>query len=379
MSIDFKVTHKSTENQARLGVLKTPHGALPTPVFMPVGTAGTVKGVTPDMLRAVGASIVLANTYHLYLRPGDEVVAALGGVHRFSAYGGPMLTDSGGFQVFSLARLRKITEKGVDFRSHLDGSPHFIGPEESIGIQNRLGADIIMAFDYFPSYPCEYGDARESVELTTRWARRSLQAHTNSEQALFGIVQGAVWEDLRRQSAEELVPLDFPGYAIGGLSVGEPKRDLYRMVQATAQLLPEDKPRYLMGVGSPEDIVQAVSQGVDMFDCVLPTRNARHGTFFTAQGRLQIRNARYAEDPHPLEAGCDCYTCQGFSRAYLRHLFKANELLGYTLASIHNLRYFIRLMGEIRQAIAGGWFEELGRTVAGAYPQTEDLTAKCRR
>ena len=379
MSIQFNVTHTCSETRARLGVLRTPHGTVFTPVFMPVGTAGTVKGVTPRMLHELGTSVVLANTYHLYLRPGDGIVAKLGGIHRFSGYPGPMLTDSGGFQVFSLARLRKVTEAGVEFRSHLDGSRHFIGPEESIGIQNRLGADIIMAFDFFPPYPCSYQEALESVELTSRWAQRSAGAHACAKQGLFGIVQGSVWEDLRHQSVAQLKELDLPGYAIGGLSVGEPKGELYRMVRATAPLLPADKPRYLMGVGSPEDIVEAVAQGVDMFDCVLPTRNARHGTFFTGNGRMQIRNARYAEDPRPLEPDCDCYTCQTFTRAYLRHLFKSNELLGYTLASIHNLRFFLRLMQRAREAISRGRFEAMRRAVAQAYPLAEDLTGECRR
>lgn len=336
---------------------------------MPVGTQGTVKSVTPRMLAEVGASVVLANTYHLYLRPGPDVVEAAGGLHQFMAWPGPMLTDSGGFQVFSLSKLRRVTGEGVLFRSHIDGSQHFLGPEESMAIQNRLGADIIMAFDFFPPYPCERADAIQSVERTAAWARRCRMAHQRPDQALFGIVQGSVWEDLRRESASGLVELDFPGYAIGGLSVGEPKSAMYDMVAATAPCLPYDRPRYLMGVGSPEDVVEAVRYGVDMFDCVLPTRNARHGTLLTFNGSLQVRRAEHARDQGPLEEGCDCYTCTTFGRSYLRHLFKANELLGLTLATVHNLRFFFRLMEKIQLAIAGGTLDALAGHFREVYPE----------
>jgi len=336
-------------------------------VFMPVGTQGTVKGMTPRQLAEAGASMLLANTYHLYLRPGPEVIEEAGGLHRFAAWPGPLLTDSGGFQVFSLANLRKVTEHGVRFRSHIDGSEHFLGPEESVLIQNRLGADIIMAFDFFPAYPCQRGEAARSVELTTAWARRCRAAHGREDQALFGIVQGAVWEDLRKESARGLVELDFPGYAIGGLSVGEPKPAMYEMVATTTPHLPWDRPRYLMGVGSPEDVVEAVRHGVDMFDCVLPTRNARHGTILTFHGSLQVRKAGLARDPGPLEEGCDCYTCASFSRSYLRHLFKTGELLGMTLATIHNLRFMFRLMERVQLAIAGDGLENLAAQLREAY------------
>lgn len=366
-ALEFSITQRSARDQARLGILKTPHGQVTTPVFMPVGTQGTVKGMTPRLLAEVGASVLLANTYHLYLRPGPEVVELHGGLHQFTTWPGPLLTDSGGFQVFSLAHLRRVTGQGVSFRSHIDGSEHFLGPEESVVIQNRLGADIIMAFDFFPPYPCERVEAARSVELTTDWARRSRAVHGREDQALFGIVQGAVWEELRSESARQLVELDFPGYAIGGLSVGEPKHAMYDMVAATTPHLPYERPRYLMGVGSPEDVVEAVRHGVDMFDCVLPTRNARHGTLLTFQGSLQVRRAGLARELGPLEEGCDCYTCTTFSRSYLRHLFKAGELLGMTLATIHNLRFFFRLMERIQLAIASDGLEQLAGELGQAY------------
>lgn len=337
---------------------------------MPVGTQATVKAMTPHELEEVGAEIILSNTYHLYLRPGSDLVAAAGGLHRFMAWNRPILTDSGGYQVFSLGDLREISEEGVAFRSHLDGSRHFISPERSIEIQNALGADIIMAFDECAPYPADRDYTRKSMELTSRWARRCLAAHSREDQALFGIVQGGMYKDLRRQSAEELVSLDFPGYGIGGLSVGEPPELMLEMLEATVPYLPAEKPRYLMGVGSPDFLLAGVERGIDMFDCVLPTRIARHGTVFTRDGRLTIRNAVYARDFRPLEPGCDCYTCRHFTRAYIRHLIKAGEILGVRLTTIHNVRFLIRLMEEIRQNVAADTLprfrEEFLRRYSGA-------------
>lgn len=358
---------------ARLGRVSTPHGEFETPVFMPVGTQATVKTVTPDELESVGAGIILSNTYHLYLRPGHELVARAGGLHRFMNWERPILTDSGGFQVFSLSSLRTLTEDGVMFRSHLDGSRHMFTPEKAIEIQNALGADIIMAFDECSPYPCDWETARAGVERTTRWAERCLTAHRRDNQALFGIVQGSVYPDLRARSASELVKLNFPGYAIGGLSVGEPKDVLLDVLTQTVPMLPEDRPRYLMGVGSPDFLVEGVFRGIDMFDCVLPTRAARHGTAYTPSGKMNLRNARYANDLAPLEAECDCYTCRTFSRAYLRHLYKAEELLVLRLVTIHNLRYLSRLMEELRQAIRQdrlaefrrGFYEKINTIIKG--------------
>ncbi len=352
MGIEFHILHKDKYTHARVGILKTEHGSFETPVFMPVGTYGCVKSVSPDDLIETGTKIILANTYHLYLRPGHKLIEELGGLHRFMNWNRPILTDSGGFQVFSLAKLRKITDEGVLFQSHLDGSKHFIRPEDSISIQKSLGSDIIMAFDECAPYPAEKSYIEKSVQRTTEWAKRCLDAlKGNRKQAIFGIVQGGVYMDMREKSAKELVQMDFDGYAIGGLSVGEEKEIRNKIIAETVPLLPEDKPVYLMGVGKPEDIVDAVIAGVDMFDCVIPTRNARNGTLFTKHGKIAIKNARYSKDERPIDEECGCYTCKNFSRAYLRHLFVTKELLVYRLNTIHNLFYYQDLMREIRKAI----------------------------
>lgn len=318
---------------------------------MPVGTQASVKAVSPEDLTDAGVRIILANTYHLYLRPGHQVIGRLGGLHRFMNWAWPILTDSGGFQVYSLTPLRTLTDQGVTFRSHIDGSTHFIGPEEAIDIQEALGADIIMAFDECAPYPAEYAYVQRSVRLTTDWARRSLERKKRGDQALFGIVQGGMYSDLREISARELVTMGFDGYALGGLSVGEDRATRERVIQETVPFLPGDRPVYLMGVGTPEDIVEAVGLGVDMFDCVMPTRNARNGTLFTTAGRMTIKNARYAQDERPVDSACSCYTCANYSRAYLRHLFMAREILSYRLNTIHNLAYYSRLMADLRAAI----------------------------
>jgi queuine tRNA-ribosyltransferase len=327
-------------------------------VFMPVGTQGTVKALSPEDLKQAGVKIILSNTYHLYLRPGHETIRKLGGLHSFMGWEGPILTDSGGFQIYSLAKLRTLSEEGASFQSHLDGSHHFIGPRDAMTVQQALGADIIMAFDECAPYPAEYEYVRNSVRLTSRWAAECIEAKEDKTQALFGIIQGGMYHDLREQSARELVAMDFDGYALGGLSVGEDKDTRERVTRETVPFIPENKPVYLMGVGKPEDILDAVGSGVDMFDCVLPTRNARNGSLFTKQGRLAIKNACYAEDDRPVDESCDCYTCSRFSRAYLRHLFMAKELLAYRLNTIHNLYYYTTFMAQIRQAIREGRFAE---------------------
>ena len=367
MSFRFQIDAR--DGVARAGRFFTPHGEVQTPVFMPVGTLATVKGVPQETLEELGVKILLNNTYHLYLRPGMETIRRLGGVQKFMAWDRPILTDSGGFQVFSLSDLRKVTEEGVAFRSHLDGSSHFFSPESSIAAQIGLGADIIMAFDECTEHPAEYARTHDSMEMTLRWARRSkdyFEAHKqevpwfakrgDQTQALFGIVQGGMFPDLRRESALRTVEMDFPGYAIGGLSVGEPRAMTYEMVDAAIRLLPEDKPRYLMGVGTPEEIVHYVAAGVDMMDCVLPTRAARHGLLFTSEGRLTIKNARFANDEGPLDPNCRCKVCARYSRAYLRHLYASNELLAQVLNTIHNLAHYIDTMRRVRQAIILGDF-----------------------
>lgn len=351
---DFTVESLCAGTAARAGLLSTPHGLVHTPVFMPVGTQATVKTLSPDELRELGAECILSNTYHLHLRPGSEVIARLGGLHRFMGWDRAILTDSGGFQLFSLAHLRKIDEEGVRFRSHLDGSEQFFSPERVMQIEEELGADVIMAFDECAPYPSDREYVVQAMERTHRWAERCKIAHTRNDQALFGIVQGGVYPELRRESAAFLADLDFKGYGIGGLSVGEPKEIMYSVLEETVQAMPIDKPRYLMGVGSPEDLLEAVARGVDMFDSVLPTRIARNGALFTREGRLNIRNARYLEDSAPVEEGCGCYACRNFSRAYLRHLVKADEILGLRLTTIHNLHFLVRLMREIREAILAG-------------------------
>ncbi|RJP50550.1 MAG: tRNA guanosine(34) transglycosylase Tgt [Anaerolineaceae bacterium] len=350
----YKITARN--GRARTGTFSTPHGDLLTPVFAPVGTQATVKTLTPEDLKGINASLVLSNTYHLYLRPGDDLIAEFGGLHRFMKWPRPMLTDSGGFQVFSLAQTRKIDDEGVTFKSHIDGSTHYFTPERSIRIQENLGADIIMAFDEC-SDPNDHDYSRVAMERTHRWAERSLRAKRRADQALFAIVQGGVNADLRAESAKFIASLGTPGIAIGGLSVGETKDEMHAMLDVVTPLLPEDKPRYLMGVGTPEDLINGVARGVDIFDCVLPTRLARHHSAFAPEGRLNLMNAAFARDPNPIDETCDCYTCKTFSRAYLRHLIIAKELLAGTLLSIHNLRALIRLMESIRGYIADGTFE----------------------
>jgi len=352
VAIKFELIKKSKKSNARRGRLYTPHGVIETPVFMPVGTQATVKAIMHRDLYEMGTQIILANTYHLYLRPGIDVIKEAGGLHKFMNWQKPILTDSGGFQVFSLSKLRTITEDGVEFRSHIDGSRHFFTPEKVIEIQNILGSDIIMAFDECVPYPCDHEYAKWAVERTARWLKRCKAHHKNTEnQVLFGIVQGSTYKDLRIESAKRTVEEDLPGYAIGGLSVGEPKELMYEMIEVLHPLLPEDRPRYLMGVGTPDCLYESVIRGVDMFDCVFATRTARNGTVFTKEGRMIIKNAQYAKDFRPIEEDCDCYTCQNFTRAYLRHLIKAEEILGAILLSIHNVRFLLRFMEKLRKDI----------------------------
>ncbi len=348
-SVTYELLHECKQTGARRGVIHTPHGDIQTPVFMPVGTQATVKAMTPEELKEdVKAQIILANTYHLYLRPGHEIVKQAGGLHSFMNWEKPILTDSGGFQVFSLGDLRKITEDGVEFKSYLDGSKHFLSPEKVMKIENALGADIIMAFDECAPYPSTYEYTKNSMERTTRWAIRCKNAHKREDQALFGIIQGGFYKDLRKKSLEDLEILDFPGYAIGGISVGEPKEEFLSILNYTAPLMPKEKPRYLMGVGTPDYLIEAAMAGIDMCDCVLPTRIARNGTAMTWNGKVVIRNATYEKDFEPLDKECDCYTCKNYSRAYIRHLIKCNEILGIRLLSIHNLRFLTRLMERVR-------------------------------
>ena len=374
----FTLTH--SDGPARRGTITTPHGDIETPAFMPVGTQGAVKAMTARDLQDIGASIILGNTYHLYLRPGDALIARRGGLHRFTGWSRPMLTDSGGYQVFSLADRRKLTEEGVHFRSHLDGSAHLLTPEKAVDIQAHLGSDIAMVLDECPALPSTRDVLDQSLELTARWARRCrdrfLQlkegsaadvAPTNPGQAQFGIVQGGTFADLREKSAELTVSMGFEGYAIGGVSVGEPSDTMYMVAEQTAPLLPESQPRYLMGVGTPIDLVEAVARGIDMFDCVLPTRNARNGQLFTSEGPLNIKNARYAEDDGPADPACGCYTCRHFSRAYLRHLFTAGEMTGSTLNTLHNLSFYLDTMRRIREAIAFGKFENFRQDFHRTY------------
>jgi len=354
----MKFTLHKTDGLARRGTLQLAHGSVETPAFMPVGTYGSVKAMSPLELKEIGAHIVLGNTFHLWLRPGLEVIEAHGGLHRFMGWDGPILTDSGGFQVFSLGALRKITEEGVTFQSPVNGDKCFLSPEESMRIQKVLNSDIVMIFDECTPYPADERQAADSMRLSLRWAERSKQAHAGNSNALFGIVQGGMHEQLRDESLRELERIGFDGYAIGGLSVGEPKEDMLRILKHTAPQLPQDKPRYLMGVGTPEDLVDAVSQGIDMFDCVMPTRNARNGMMFTRHGDIKIKNAQYRMDTRPLDEQCGCYTCRNFSRAYLHHLHKLNEILGARLNTIHNLHYYQELMSGIRAAIAEEKFDE---------------------
>lgn len=351
-AVRYELIKTCKQSGARLGRLHTPHGVIETPIFMPVGTQATVKSMTPEELKEIEAQIILSNTYHLYLRPGHELIKKAGGLHKFMHWDRPILTDSGGFQVFSLGPLRKITEEGVEFRSHIDGSKHMLSPEKAMEIQNALGSDIMMAFDECAPYPADREYVKNSLERTTRWLQRCKDAHKNTEnQALFGIVQGGMYKDLREQSAKEVTAIDLPGYAVGGLSVGEPKELMYEVLDYTVPLLPEDKPRYLMGVGTPDILIEAAIRGIDMCDCVLPTRIARNGTAMTSQGKVVVRNATYAEDFTTLDPECDCYTCQNYTKAYIRHLIKTNEILGARLLSIHNLRFLLKLMEDVRQAI----------------------------
>jgi len=352
MAVKYELIKTCAQTGARLGRLHTPHGVIDTPTFMPVGTQASVKGMSPEELKTLGAQIILSNTYHLFLRPGHELVKEAGGLHKFMNWDRPILTDSGGFQVFSLSEMRKITEQGVEFRSHINGDKLSLTPESATQVQNALGADIMMAFDECPPYPAEYEYVKQSTERTSRWAERCLKAHGRpDDQALFGIVQGGMHKDLRKQSALDLTSLDFPGYAMGGLSVGEPKPLMYEMLEETIHLLPSNKPRYLMGVGSPDALLDGSIRGVDMFDCVLPTRIARNGTLMTSQGRMVVRNAKYSSDFGPLDPECTCYACQNYSRAYIRHLIKADEMFGLRLTTIHNLHFLVNLMAQVREAI----------------------------
>lgn len=371
--LTFELIKQDAGTGARRGVVHTPHGDIQTPIFMPVGTQATVKATTPRELEEVGAQIILSNTYHLHLRPGEALVKEAGGLHRFMSWNHPILTDSGGFQVFSLAGLRKIKEEGVSFQSHLDGSRLFIGPETSMQIQQDLGADIAMAFDVCSPYPCDHETARVNMERTHRWAQRCKEHHTREDQALFGIVQGAFYKDLRIESAKTLSDMDFIGYGIGGLSVGEPKPIMYEMLEEMMPYMPAHKPRYLMGVGTPDCLIEGVLRGIDMFDCVLATRIARNGTALTSAGRLVVRNAQYARDFGPIDPECDCYACTHFSRAYVRHLIKAGEITGGRLLSIHNLRFLIRLMERVRQAIAEDRFLDFRKEFYAKYDMSRNF------
>ena len=366
MPFDFTIS--ATDGPARLGRLETPHGPLETPVFAPVGTQATVKAMRPRDLRELGATLVLANTYHLYLRPGDELIRDLGGLHRFMAWNGPILTDSGGFQVFSLSDTRRIDDDGVTFKSHLDGSSHRFTPERSIAIQENLGADVIMMFDECPP-PNEYDYVKQSLGRTHAWAERCLAAKTRADQALFGIVQGGVFRDLRQQSAAFLMGLDLPGYAIGGLAVGESKAEMHAVLEWLHPVLPADRPRYLMGVGAPEDLVNGVLRGIDIFDCVLPTRIARNGAALVLGGRINLRNAQYTADPSPIDPTCACPTCATVSRAYLRHLVMANEILAHILLTTHNLHFLLRLMDDLRKAIRKGTLADFAGEFLSHYPE----------
>ena len=356
----FEIKAKCKDTMARRGVLKTAHGEVNTPIFMPVGTRGTVKAMTPDEMEELGAEIILGNTYHLFLKPGLDIIRKAGGLHKFSNWNKPILTDSGGFQVFSLASLRKMKKDGVEFASHIDGTKFFLGPKESMEIQRVLNSDIVMAFDECTPYPCSYEDAKESLEITLRWETQSRNEPLNDGQLRFGIVQGSTYEDLRKKSARDLVALDFDGYAIGGLSVGEPEEEMFKTLDWVVPELPEEKPHYLMGVGTPKQLVEAVARGVDMFDCVMPTRLARHGTAFIGKGEtLPVKAGRFKDDFTPVDPDCDCYCCRNFTRAYIRHLLNVGEITGMRLLSIHNLHYFINLMKRIRASIEEGTFAEL--------------------
>jgi queuine tRNA-ribosyltransferase len=368
----FRLVKTCPQTGARAGILTTPHGLVPTPVFIPVASQGTVKTLTPDDLKAIGVGIILSNTYHLYLRPGVEMIRQSGGLHRFMSWDGPLITDSGGFQIFSLAHMSRISDDGVLFRSHIDGSEHFLTPESVVKIQQELGADIIMPLDQCPPYSDDFQVIRQAMERTHLWAQRCRVMQQKQEQALFGIIQGGTFAQLRRESVEFITSLDFPGYAIGGLSVGEPKSLTYNTIEKTVPLLPGDKPRYLMGIGSPEDLVECVARGIDMFDSALPTRVARNGALFTREGRQNIRNAEFKNWARPIDEQCDCYTCKNFTAAYLHHLFKCEELLVYRLATIHNLRFVSKLMEEIRRSILEDTFTVFRDSFLANYQPTDE-------
>jgi len=356
----FTILKNAKGSYARRGIIETSHGIINTPIFMPVGTRATVKAMTPEELKELNAQIILGNTYHLYLRPGMEVIEAAGGLHKFMNWDRPILTDSGGYQVFSLTKLRKMRKDGVEFSSHIDGTRFFMGPKESMAIQKTLGSDIVMAFDECTPFPCEYKDAEKSLEITLRWAAVCKEQQLQPHQNLFGIVQGSVYRELRERSANELVKMDFPGYAVGGLSVGEPEEEMFKCLDWTTPLLPENKPRYLMGVGTAKQIVEGVARGIDMFDCVMPTRVARHGSAFVGTGgSIPIKAGRFSKDFTPIEDGCTCYTCKNYTKAYIRHLMNVGEILGMRLLTIHNLHYFLNLVNEIRNSIENETFEEL--------------------
>ena len=369
-AITYELVKADAKTGARAGIIHTPHGSFPTPIFMPVGTQASVKGVSPEELKELGAGIILSNTYHLFLRPGMELVREAGGLHKFMNWDRAILTDSGGFQVFSLGDLRKITEEGVTFRSHIDGSRKFLSPEVSRQVQMALGSDIVMAFDECVPYPADYDYAKQSTERTTRWAQRCKDTMTSEQQGLFGIVQGGMYKDLRTRSVQELVAMDFPGYAVGGLSVGEPKELMYEMLEHTVSQLPQTKPRYLMGVGTPDCLVEGVLHGIDMFDCVFPTRVARNGTAMTWTGRLVMKNAEYTHDFRPIEEGCGCYACRHYTRAYIRHLVRANEIFGLRLLSLHNLYFLQSFMRELRQSILEDRFTEFRSNFLASYQMT---------
>ena len=372
MSFRFHLKKCDSTSHARLGRISTRHGEFTTPAFMPVGTQASIKSLSPRNLKEVGAEIIASNTYHLYLRPGEKVIEKLGGLHGFMGWNNPILTDSGGFQVFSLSALRKITEEGVQFQSHIDGSRHFLSPEKSIEIQETLGADIMMCFDECIPYPASQDYTLNSIEMTSRWAARSKNAKKSEGTALFGIVQGGMFEDLRVKSAESILNIGFDGYAIGGLSVGETKTMMYDMVMQVLPLLPKARPRYLMGVGTPEDLVTYTGLGVDMFDCVMPTRNARNGMLFTSNGKIPIKNARFIDDDSPVDENCPCYTCRNFSRGYLRHLLMANEILSPILNTIHNLTYYFSLIGEMRKAIQEDRFKQFSESFSQTRSENGD-------
>lgn len=368
----FKLLQR--DGKARLGKLHTQNGVISTPMFMPVGTAATVKALTPEDLTEMGAQIILGNAYHLYMRPGHQLIEELGGLHKFMNWKGAILTDSGGFQVMSLSELRKLTPDGVEFSSHLDGSRHFISPEKSMEIQRALGSDIVMAFDECVKHPANREEVKRSMEVTTAWEKRCRAVELKPHQGLFGILQGGMYPDLRREHFEMLKDIDFEGWAIGGLSVGEPPALMYEILDACVPLLPEDKVHYLMGVGTPEDLIEGVARGVDIFDCVMPTRNARNGTLFTSEGKLHIKNARFQKDPLPLDPNCGCYTCRNYSRAYLRHLFISSEILGSRLNTIHNLHFYLDLMRQIRASIEAKQFEQFRASFYRSYAKNKEMT-----